>query len=510
MMKKLLIIIILGLFGNLCGQNIDQWRDMGYKAKLKGDYQTAIKYYSKILKIKPEDYDAKLALARLYFKTEQYGKTEKMFRTILNNDSTDVEALKGLGDVCLMTDRLKQSISFYKRGLHFLPNYIPIYFKLAKAYSWDGELDKAIETYKKILNLDNTYSEAWQGIGKMYYWMEKPETALSYYRKAIKLDPTNEEILNEFHDIQENLKFQLNSKFNYVNERESSYNIDAFIQKYIISKRVNNFFNFSMGFLLDHSNRDFSNTTIGDTVRWYDNIFLKFSYISQYHKLDIYSGYTSVDNKFSSYGLAWKMDFSLNNFDVKNTFNGGYDYFYYWNQVGQYILEDNANIKYGKIKFTFNVSYGLIDSMEIADVPNNRYEKDINPHFGYGLSFSYIIFNMPKIEVGVNYSYLNFKYKSHYYYSPMGRVLYGPYLMLYYHVNDFYIYGNFSYNPGSEYYYDSNNNNLQKNYVDVTNWSAEFETGYDYKNFSISLGSSRFYNPFYANFVSYFSVKYNL
>ncbi len=509
-LKRALLIITLMTYTIANAQDTELWRQKGYEAKENGNYEAAISYYSKILKTQPEDYDASLALARLYKQTEKYKNAEKFFMKIFINDSTDVEALTGLSDVYLMTDKLDKSIAMYKSAISFLPDDISLYLKLAKAYSWQGKLQKAINTYNRILKIDNTYSEAYQGIGKMYYWMEKPNLAMGYYEKAIALDPTESTIRKEYNQIKKGLKYQLSAKLSLINEKEESYNIDATIQRYCISKRVNDYLNVSVGFLLDYSNRDVVNTNIGDTARSYDNIFTKISYLSQHHKIDMFTGYTVADSKLSSYRLAWRSNFTIGDFDITNTLFGGYDYFYYWNKVGQTQVQDELNVKYKKIRLSLNAAYGVVDKKPILDIPKDRYEDDVNPHTGYGATLSYQILSLPKILVGASYSYLNYDYKSRYYYSPMGRNLYGPSLSVYYPLHNFYVYANTAYNIGSEYYYESINNDILTNYIDVTNWSVGVEAGYNLNNWEFSVGSSKFYNPFYENFTAYLSIKYSL
>ena len=513
-LKKVLhrtaIVSILIAYAGVHAQETEQWRQKGYEAKENGDYQTAIRYYAKILDVQPEDYDARLALARLYLKTEEYEEAERLFSEIYENDHTDVEALSGLGTVYLMTDQLDKSVETYQKAISLLPDEVPLYFKLAQAYAWQGKLQKAIDTYRRVLEIDDTYSEAYQGIGKMYYWMEKPYTALEYYQKAVALDPQEVSIRREYEEIQRGLKYQFAVTPSFLNEQEESYNINAFIQRYGVSKRLNNTLHVSAGFLLDYSNRDFVNTPAGDTTRWYDNTFAKLSYVTPHHRVDAFVGYTLADSKLSSYGLAWRSNYAIGNIDITNTLTGGYDYFYYWNQVGQMEARNDLKIKYRRIQLSVHYLYGVVDRKPILDVPNDRYEEDVNPHMGYGAGLSYQVFRRPEINIGAAYSYLDYAYKSEYYYSPMGRRLYGPSLSLYYPIGDFYAYAGALYNVGSEYYYERINNKLDTVYIDIPHWSANAEIGYQYRQWAFALGASRFYNPFYANFTAYWSLTYHL
>ena len=507
--KILSILWLLLVAINLQAQDIEQIRQKAYEAKEAGNITTAIQGYSKVLSLQPEDYDARLALARLYVTAEDYEQAIKLFHKILQNDPEDVEALKGLGDSYLNKGSLKKAQTYYQKAIDFLPEHIPLYFDLAKAYSWDDQLDKAIGVYRQILQKDDTYSEAWQGIGKMYYWMDKPYTALTYYEKAIKLDPDEKPIRKEYENVKNETRYNISYQPKYVNEQEENYRIDAFIQQFGVQKRLNDFLDLSVNYLLDHSDRNFSNTNVGDTVRWYQSAWVKAGYIKAHHKVYAYAGYSS-DQRFSSYGLNWKWNFDYKAFKISNNINAGYDYFYYWNNVGQHKAEENVQIKYQKISLNAGVSFGWIDKAFILDVPNDRYEEDNNTYNGYDASLGYEILSKPKINISANYSYLNYTFKSNKYYSPQGRNLFGGSLSAYYDFNHFYVYGNFAYNTGDEYYYENINENIETNYLNADNWSANGEIGYNYKKFSVSVNAGKFFNDYYQNLIAGLKLNYRL
>ena len=509
--KSVIILFLIGISSNVFAQNnsIEQLRASAYKAKLKGDYQESITNYKKILEKQSDDYDAKLALARLYFKTENYKKSTAFFNSIYKNDSTDVEALMGLGENYLYTDKVDESIVYIQKAISLLPDYVPLYLQLAKAYSWQGDLDKAIEIYNKSFTIDDTYSEAWRGLGKMYYWKDKPKTALYFYEKAVALDPSDQSIKKEFEQLKNELKYSFSATYKKLNETEESYQINALIQQYGLSKRFNDHFNISVNHLLDYSNRDFTNTEIGDTIRWFDNTWLKTGLITEHHRISLYGGYSKSDDIFTSYGLNWRYKFSLKSVDFTNSLTAGYDYFYYWNKIGHKALTDNFSAQYKRFKLNLSYGYGLIDTAAVNDIPNDNYFEGTNPHEEYGVSLSYKVLSKPKITLSANYSYLNFKYKSRLYYSPFDRKLFGPSASIYYPFKNFYFYGGFAFNFGSEFYYDVIDSSVKKIYLNADNWSANAEIGYNYKSFAVSFSASRFYNDYYSNYLIALNLKYN-
>jgi tetratricopeptide (TPR) repeat protein len=500
----LFILIEIGGLGQ--SADIEYWRDMGYQSKMVKDYPKAITYYQKILAADAADYDAKLALARLYSITEKYDTAIVLFTEIYANDSTDVEALNGLGECYGLLGEDQKSIEYYEKALSFLPNDIKQHFYLAKAYSHGGKLNNAIRVYQEINKIDNTWSEAWAGIGKMYYWKGMPATASFYYSKALEIDPENEAIKNEYTDIQSELQFGLTVKISPLQEKEENYEINALVSTIKLEKRLNDSFHIDGNFLLDYSNRVFTDN-IGDTSRWFNNFWLKGSWIKEHHKVSIFGGYSASDNKVSTYGLNWSLNYLVSKISLKNSITAGYDYFYYWNKVGAKSITDELQLGYKPFGFSARYVYGNVDPVMVIE---NLYDTSyiLNPYHAIGLSLTYKIVSKPEIKVGLNYSYLDYKYKSPLYYSPFGRNLTGGSLSAYYPFNNFYAYGSFSYNIGSEFnYVEANSGKLQKEKINVNNWSTNIELGYNYYPFSFSIGGSNFYNPYYQNLTGFVAVK---
>ena len=509
-MRTIQIIIILLLSIPVFSQNINLLRNKGYEARIAGKTDSALAYYEKILKFDSDDYDAKLAVARLYFSIENYKKSKYFYRSILKKDKKDVEALNGLGKIYMSTDKTEKAVKYFQKAIKYLPAYVPLHFSLAKAYVWTDKLNKAIEEYDKIIDIDPTYSEAWQGKGKMNYWQEKPVSALKYYKKALELDSFSVEINNEYKQIKQETKFRISAGLKIQNENEENYQINAFIQQYGIAKRVTDHIDVSTSFLLDRSNRDFKNSDEGDTIRTFDNTLFRIGWITAKHKIYAFAGYSSSDKKLTAYGLNWRWIKPAGKITIKNSINAGYDYFYYWNKIGHKTASENFKIQYNKFTVDLNAGYGIIDSAFVEDVANDKYYTAVNPHYEYGISFSYKLFSLPVVKIAGNYSFSDYKFKSRYYYSPQGRKLVGPSVFVYYPYGNFYFYGGFSINFGTEYYYELENEELKKYYINANNWSSDLEIGYNFKSLSTSFSASRFYNDYYSNYSLLLNFKYLL
>jgi Flp pilus assembly protein TadD len=489
--------------------SIEELRAQGYQARIEGKYTQALEYYEAILKKDANDYDANLATARLYAAKENYDRSMAIYQRLLDHDPLDWEALHGIGNCHLQLGNPDQAIIYHRRAINTLPDYVPGYLALAKALSWQGSLDEAILIYKKANIQDSTYSEVWAGIGKMYYWKGEPFTALTFYQKALALDSTNTSIRAEYQQIQQGLKLGFSSQFRSFQEKEQSYEINALIQRYIFSKRLSNHFHLQVNTLFDYANRDFTEVGI-DTTRWFINTWAKASWIGEHHRLGLYLGYSASDQRWSTYGLDWQMQYKWGAFSLTNTITAGYEYFFYWNSVGRNLAGESLRLGWKKWEAVMGVSFGRVDEKLIRRYSDQEFLPGTNPFLIYQIGFNYQILKNPIVKIGGRYSLMDFEFQSPDYYSPYERRLYGLALSAQKKFKYWYFYTSFNYNPGTETFYflsDQPNIEYESGKIVVNNWSASAEIGYTKPSFSLSAGGSRFQNPFYKNRIVFFALS---
>lgn len=515
----LLLFLSIGLLAQ--NDNIEYWRDLGFKDKQNGDIDSSIKNYIKVLEIDSTDYDARLALAFIYYSQENFSESLNYFNMIYRNDSKDVEALNGFGRCYHKLGELDKSKYYYQKAIEYLPSYVQQYFDLAQIFIEKGELDSAMIVYTEILEIDSTYAEAWAGIGKMYYWQDFPKTALGYYEESIKLDPENKEIQKEYLLVRNELDYVPYATLSYVNESEETYEINAFVQKYGLNKRIDDHFSFSINFLLDKSDRDYIDNT-ADTSRWFDNTWIKASWITSNNKVSAFTGASVSDSRLTSYGLNWISSFKVSKVKFKNNLTFGYDYFYYWNKVGKDYVSNSFSATYKKFSVDVSGMYGVVRKDTIADYYASKYDQDNNPHRGYRISLKYQVFKVPKVFVSFGHSYLDFDYKAPLYYTPYERILDGVALSAYYALKGFHVYSEYEYNIGRETYYvevedgpgqgsgqgQGQGSTFEKRYLyDNNSWRASFEIGYSMKRIVLSIGGNHFQNPYYESSNAFLTIK---
>jgi len=515
-MKKQILLILALLIGFPTfsqQKKIEEYRAKGYEFKVAKTYDSAIFYYEKILIEDSSDYDANWELASLNFKEENYKKSLVYYTFLYEKEDSimDKELILPMAEIYLKLDKIKKAISFYEQSITISPEEIPLYYKLAKAYSWDGKINEAIKTYADIIDMDSTLSEAWAGIGKMKYWQEKPHTASWYYQKALEMDPTNEEILAEYKTVQNELKYKLSAGLKAIEELQDEFDINALIQKYSVEKRITDNFNIQVNGLIDFSDRDFSASDTSDGTRWYDSYWAKISWITNHHKISLFGGASYVESRFTGYGINYLADFDIWKFKIKNSFTAKYDYFFYWNKVGRNSVSDNISIKYKKFTLSGGGEYGIVDSVELWDDYYKKYDKDETIYYGFNVELGYEIISKPKITVSANYSFLDYQYKSPLYYSPFERNLTGFSSTFYHKMGNFYVYAGGSYNIGTETQYEElTTDNFQRILPTIDSWNADLEIGYNLKPFTFILNGNKFYNPYYESLVVGFTITADL
>lgn len=504
--RILLLLAAISIVKNVNAQEIDQFRKKGFEAMQNGDYRIAIRNYLKIHQKQTDDYDARLALGRLYYQVNQCDSSLVFYKLIYANDTTDVEALNGFTQCFIRQNKLDTAIKYATKALKFLPNHVPQYLLLGKAYSFKGQIDKAIAVYRNANQIDSTWSEVWAELGKMYYWQSKPITARKHYEKAITLDSANIEIANAFQLVKKELKYRIDISEKYLQEKEETYEINAAIQRIDIQKRITDKLQLSAHALLDYSKRTFDDNS-RDTTRWFNNSWVKATIITDKNVISIHLGGSNTDKKVIAYGVSWRYRNRMNNMKIENTINAGYDYFYYWNDVGRVSAENNLKLNYQALSAFFSISTGLIDAKPVQTLPSDNLTTKQNPYYAYAIQATYKLTTNPAVAIGMNHSFLNYKYLAPDYYTPKERFLTGPIATIYYEYKKFYLYGMYAYHIGTEKnYYLGRNNRKESENISVNNWTASADMGYHLKNSSISAGISRFHNPYYQNLLAFIKL----
>jgi tetratricopeptide (TPR) repeat protein len=158
----------------------------------RGAHDRAVGLLTKALEADQNFAQARVALGKSLYVTNNRWKASGEFRKALQINPKLAEAHKLLGDMLVTSPRrlYDQATQAYTAALEIWPDYAEARVGLGDARQAKGQFDEAIEEYKKALAIEPTNARVYLGMGKIYY-NEKQlyHEAVSAYQQAIALDP---------------------------------------------------------------------------------------------------------------------------------------------------------------------------------------------------------------------------------------------------------------------------------------------------------------------------------
>ena len=137
----------------------------------------------------PEDPQSWRRLAEVQFRASQLDASYRSaalasYRKLFELDPTDLDALRGLGNVYYDLEEYQRSIEFYERYLAIEPDDPSVHTDLATMYLYTGQADRAIAAYQAVLAERPDFFQAHFNLGIAYQTKGLPELAAAALRKA--------------------------------------------------------------------------------------------------------------------------------------------------------------------------------------------------------------------------------------------------------------------------------------------------------------------------------------
>ncbi|MGZ3898803.1 MAG: tetratricopeptide repeat protein [Bacteroidia bacterium] len=145
----------------------DAFFDLGVIFAAKHD-PLALEYYNNVLKVNPNNNNARYARARLM---QDIGKTDEAiteYEGMLNSDKNCGNCLYNLGAIYLEIKKdNKKALEYFTKAISVNPTYLEAYF--ARGYTYAKLKDKTSATadYKMCLQLEPNYAPAIQGLREL-------------------------------------------------------------------------------------------------------------------------------------------------------------------------------------------------------------------------------------------------------------------------------------------------------------------------------------------------------
>jgi len=273
--------------------------------------------------------------------------------------------------------------------------------------------------------------------------------------------------------------FYVNVTGGYLKEIEETYNTGSIYQNYKINKQFSDKFKLGITTRVEYASRDEQGKP--EVKRWYDNSVLKGEYFfNPFNTVLVFGGGSIRDTTFTVYGVSFMTKIETDAIEIRNNLTLSYDYFYYWNKVSQNFIDENFEFRYDDFKISAGYFFGVVNYNFIE----NYEAKARNPNSIINFEILYKVFTEPALNVGYYFNYRDFKYHSPLYFSPGKRSLSGIFTNLYGMLGKVFLYF------GGGMRVDNEN---------VFIWDVDSEVGYDNEGFSVSVGLSRYNDPFYTS-----------
>jgi tetratricopeptide (TPR) repeat protein len=200
--------------------------NLGMAYYFKKDVKNAVKFLKKAIKLNSENTDAKLNLATIHMKENNYDKAKGIYNKLLE-DLTYLghhRTYYNLALISLVEQREQEAIEYLNKSVEINENYCPAFYKLGEIAEKRRQYKKALEFYK-----DATIGTCYNNIKPHMAQVDMMAKLKNYDDARIKLD----EMLEKFAMTKEEIivKNKIESinaeRRNFDNvEKEYSKNID--------------------------------------------------------------------------------------------------------------------------------------------------------------------------------------------------------------------------------------------------------------------------------------------
>ena len=155
----------------------------------KGEYDLAIKDFTKAIELKPDYAIAYNNRAAVYRSKGKHDLAIEDCNKAIQLKSDYAEPYSNRGAAYRNKGDYDRAIRDYDRAIKLKPNFVQAYYNRGLAYHEKGELDIAIKDYSKAIALNPKLAHPYNNRGNVYLQKRDFDRAIEDYSKAIELNP---------------------------------------------------------------------------------------------------------------------------------------------------------------------------------------------------------------------------------------------------------------------------------------------------------------------------------
>jgi tetratricopeptide (TPR) repeat protein len=145
--------------------------------------------YKTILNVDPNEFDALHMLGIINAQRDSFAEAERLIRRALAVDSQVPPCLQNHGRVLSRLGRFAEAIEPYTRAIKLAPNYALLYAERGDVLVALKRASEALADYDKALALKPDFAEVWLARGRVLYDLKRNDEALHALNKALALQP---------------------------------------------------------------------------------------------------------------------------------------------------------------------------------------------------------------------------------------------------------------------------------------------------------------------------------
>lgn len=158
-----------------------------------GRLKEAKQLYREVLRDNPTNVDALRLLGRISLQTGRIYEAERLFRRAVSNAPDFVMAQLDLGRTLKDQDRLEEAIEQFRKVIALEPNNVPAHHLMASTLSLAAQTYEAVKAYQRVLELRPNHAGAMLGLGHVLKTVGRQTEAIEAYRDCIQQRPQNGE-----------------------------------------------------------------------------------------------------------------------------------------------------------------------------------------------------------------------------------------------------------------------------------------------------------------------------
>ncbi len=176
-------------FENSAKELPEKYMAIGFIFHALGNYDEALRNYSKCIELDPECELINYFIGVTYFELENYPEAGVYFQKELKQRPKSHNTTYLLGITYLKLGNSQQASACFNRAIKLKPDYVKAYIGMSSAYRLSGNYKQAEKWTMQPIKAKKDTADVYFELGEIYLGTQNYDLAEENYRKAIAKDP---------------------------------------------------------------------------------------------------------------------------------------------------------------------------------------------------------------------------------------------------------------------------------------------------------------------------------